>query len=284
LYACSPEASGQGHSELGSTLLYLRYASIPLRETDTPLDVLQAVTESGSEPPGAGDGGRDSPIWRTTAAKWADRSVAKEDADRSGAVPDGPAGRTCGCLHGLWAVACVVQFVPQPQLPQMPVARTRGLDTGPRSRFAARGLLSCGVHDAFGTQRAVPAQPAVHVRHAVRQRVGDAAKICCRPQMAGRTDRSDDGAAHLGPEPEPAPPRARHRAGRWIGYARPLAKKPCWWRPVFVPGEGDVAGISGHFYEKTVRGTGIWRVGTAGIGAGVLRPADIPGLEKRPLR
>lgn len=30
-----------GHSELGSTLLYLRYASIPLREVDTPLDVLQ---------------------------------------------------------------------------------------------------------------------------------------------------------------------------------------------------------------------------------------------------
>jgi len=88
----------------------------------------------------------------------------------------------------------------------------------------------------------------------------------------------------LGPEPEPAPPRARHRAGRWIGCARPLAKKPCRWRPVFVPGEGDVAGISGHFYEKTVRGTGIWRVGTAGIGAGVLRPAGISGLEKRPLR
>ena len=30
-----------GHSELGSTILYLRYASIPLREIDTPLDVLQ---------------------------------------------------------------------------------------------------------------------------------------------------------------------------------------------------------------------------------------------------
>jgi site-specific recombinase XerD len=30
-----------GHSELGSTLIYLKYAAIPLRETDTPLDVLR---------------------------------------------------------------------------------------------------------------------------------------------------------------------------------------------------------------------------------------------------
>lgn len=28
--------------------------------------------------------------------------MAKEDTDRPGAVPDGPVGRPCGCLHGLW--------------------------------------------------------------------------------------------------------------------------------------------------------------------------------------
>ena len=85
------------------------------------------------------------------------RAPAPADAART-RVPNRGAGRACVALPRLPARSGVLQLLPQPPLPQVPVRCSQTLVGGQTSRSASGGLLPRGLH-ATGT----------HQRHRVLQ-------------------------------------------------------------------------------------------------------------------
>src|SRR6266849_804203 len=89
------------------------------------------------------------------------RSASRHERHRD--VPNLRARRPCRAMRGLRPHARRLQLVPQPPLPEMPVAGGPGLARKPRSGAAAGPLLPCRVHVAGrDRRRRLPNKAAVY--------------------------------------------------------------------------------------------------------------------------
>ena len=129
-------------------------------------------------------------------------------------MPHGGAGRPRRALRRLRAHAGRLQLVPQPALPQVPVAGGPGLARGARGGAAAGPLLPRRVHPAGGARRDRLPEQGPGLRPAAQGRGGGADHDRRRPEAPRGPDRRHRGAAHLGADARPPPARALHRAGR----------------------------------------------------------------------
>ena len=69
------------------------------------------------------------------------------------ALPNGGVGRTCRTLRGVRPPAHLLQFLPQPSLPEVPGRRGQGVAGRPPGRTAARALFPYCLHPAETDRR-----------------------------------------------------------------------------------------------------------------------------------
>ena len=145
-----------------------------------------------------------------------------------------------------------LQLVPQPALPQVPVAGGPGLARGARGGAAAGPLLPRRVHPAGGARRDRLPEQGPGLRPAAQGRGGGADHDRGRPEAPRGPDRRHRGAAHLGADARPPPARPLHRAGRrHLPRRQPLGRLPAGLLPA---GAGALAPVPAPVPRRPRRG------------------------------
>src|ERR1700736_5503875 len=108
-----------------------------------------------------------------------------------------------------------LQFVLQPPLPQVPGGRPRSVASSTVCGALARGILPRGVYSPSRDRPPGPPKSTPDLRDALPSHGGELTDDCGRSPTPGCPDRLLGRAAHLGPEPAPAPPRPLCRSRRW---------------------------------------------------------------------